>query len=147
LVSLDQFSKAFLIEFLEAQPGYVFYINSFLDIVHTWNYGISFGLFSEYQKYSNVIFLISNSLIILYLIVTYVLDEKSSKLYLLIISGGLGNLLDRIFRGAVFDFIHVHYQNYHFPVFNIADMLISIGICLFILEVFLKSSPKKSIST
>ena len=141
VVFLDQFSKTFLIDFLKTKPGHIFHINSFLDIVYTWNYGISFGLFNKYQKYSNIIFLVLNTTLILYLIAIYLFDKHSSKLYLLIIGGGIGNLIDRLIRGAVFDFIHVYYQNYHFPVFNIADSFISIGIFLFIFEhlIFKKS--------
>jgi len=143
-VLLDQISKSFLIEFLKSKPGHIIHVSSYLDIVHTWNHGISFGLFNKYQKYSNVIFLVLNTALILYLIALYLFEKDSSKLYLLIIGGGIGNLIDRLIRGAVFDFIHVYYQDYHFPVFNIADSLISIGIFLFILENLVLKKPNKS---
>ena len=133
-VFMDQLSKIFLINFLKSKPGYIIHINSFLDIVYTWNYGVSFGFFNKYQKYSNIIFLILNTTLILYLMAIYLFDKNSSKVYLLIIGGGIGNLVDRILHGAVFDFIHFYYKDYHFPVFNIADSFISIGIFLFILE-------------
>ena len=143
LISIDQFSKIFFIDFLATQPGYVLDIGPFFSIVHTWNYGISFGLFNQYQKYSNIIFLISNSLIILYLLANYIIDDRSHKLYLLVISGGIGNLLDRVMRGAVFDFILLHYDNYYFPVFNFADILISGGIFWFIIEIFFIKKNKQ----
>jgi signal peptidase II len=145
LIFIDQFSKFFLIDFLKTQPGYLLYLNPFMDIVYTWNYGISFGFFSQYHKYSNLLFFVSNSLIILYLIGSYVFDSKISKIYLLIISGGLGNLIDRVIHGAVFDFICVHWQDYYFPIFNIADIFISVGIFFFVLETFLMRKTVKSL--
>jgi signal peptidase II len=134
LVLLDQFSKNYFISFLKTQPGYMLNVNGFLDIVYTWNYGISFGLFSKYQKYSNAVFVVCNSLIILYLLAHYIWQKDTSKAYLLIISGGIGNLLDRFIHGAVFDFLHCQFASYSFPVFNIADGLISVGIFFFVLQ-------------
>ena len=139
LVFLDQFSKAYMIDFLKTQKGYNLYLNPLMNFVYTWNYGISFGLFSS-SPYSNIIFLASNSLIILYLLASYLFNHQSSDLYLLVLGGGIGNLIDRFYRGAVFDFIHVHYYDYHFPVFNVADMFISVGIGLFILETLVRKN-------
>ena len=134
LVVFDQFSKSYLIDFLKTKPGYMVKVMPFLDIVYTWNYGISFGLFSKYQKYSNVVFLVCNTLIILYLIAHYLRQENTSKIYLLIIGGGIGNLVDRLVHGAVFDFIHCYFGLYSFPVFNVADALISVGIFCFVMQ-------------
>jgi signal peptidase II len=143
LVVIDQFSKTFFIQYLTTQPDYMIRLSAFLDIVYAWNYGISFGLFSQYKEYSNGVFLVFNSLIVLYLWYIYIVDAQNPKLFLLIISGGIGNLMDRVIRGAVFDFIDFHYGGYHFPAFNVADSLISIGIFLFILEfLFAKKAPK-----
>lgn len=63
--------------------------------------------------------------------------------YAIIISGATGNLIDRFINGAVFDFIYLHYQNYHFPVFNLADCYISLGIMMLIYDMFKsdKSGP------
>ncbi len=143
-----KYSKMFFINFLPTQVGYIGDLGPFISLVHTWNYGISFGLFSQYQEYSNIIFLISNSLILGYLLITYITDASTSKAFVLIISGGIGNLLDRIIRGAVFDFILLHYGGYYFPVFNFADILISVGIFLFMLNVvFIKSKKSQNIKS
>ena len=145
LIGADQFSKTYAIHFLKQQDGYVYYVSQFFDIVYTWNYGISFGLFNQH-KLSNIVFLLLNSAIILYLLVSYIFDRQASSFYLLIIGGGLGNIFDRFYRGAVFDFIHLHYQDYYFPVFNIADSFISIGIGLLLVEIlFANLQAKKDV--
>ena len=144
LITIDQTSKSYLILYLKTQPGYVLEILPILDFVYAWNYGISFGLLREYYQYSNAAFLILNSLIITYLIYL-MLKAKSclSQLGLIFIVGGaLGNLVDRIFRGAVFDFLYFHYQNLAFPAFNMADSFITIGACFFIYDYLFYSKSK-----
>lgn len=129
LIALDQLSKWWIIGYLKQQPSFVSRITSFFDIVYVWNYGISFGLFREYYQYSNIILIIVNSFIIVYLW-SLLLNSKSALVYLgysCIIGGAIGNIMDRIFRGAVFDFLHFHYRQYSFPAFNLADAFISIG--------------------
>jgi signal peptidase II len=116
-------------------------------MVYAWNYGVSFGLFSKHTNYSNWTFLILNSFIVLYLV--FLLKKNQNKLInyslILIISGALGNIIDRIFRGAVFDFIFFYYEDFYFPAFNLADSFISIGACLFILDyIFNKKHLKKN---
>jgi len=144
LITIDQTSKSYLILYLKTQPGYVLEILPILDFVYAWNYGISFGLLREYYQYSNAAFLILNSLIITYLIYL-MLKAKTclSQLGLIFIVGGaLGNLVDRIFRGAVFDFLYFHYQNLAFPAFNMADSFITIGACFFIYDYLFYSKSK-----
>ena len=144
LITIDQTSKSYLILYLKTQPGYVLEILPILDFVYAWNYGISFGLLREYYQYSNAAFLILNSLIITYLIYL-ILKTKTclSQLGLIFIIGGaLGNLADRIFRGAVFDFLYFHYQNLAFPAFNMADSFITIGACFFIYDYLFYSKSK-----
>lgn len=137
LLFLDQFSKNYFIKNLKFFYGYQIKITSFLSIVYTWNYGISFGFFSEYRQYSNLAFLILNISITLYF--CFLVRKSTAKMeissYLLIICGAVGNIIDRIYRGAVFDFIKFHYNEYYFPVFNFADSYISIGAFLLFLFV------------
>jgi signal peptidase II len=146
LVFLDQLSKMFFITYLKNQQNYIYQLLPFLDMVYAWNYGVSFGLFNEHTKYSNWIFLILNSFIVLYL--GSLFKQNQSKLInyslILIIGGALGNIVDRLFRGAVFDFIFFYYEDFYFPAFNLADSFISIGACLFILDyIFNKKHLKK----
>jgi signal peptidase II len=133
---VDQLSKWWVKSMLLTKPGYFLSITSFLDLVYSWNHGISFGMFQEYQGTSNKIFLILNAGIILY-IWRLLLKAENYKFYVgysLIIGGAVGNLYDRLVHGAVFDFIYFHYKNFHFPAFNIADSLICIGALIIILE-------------
>jgi len=136
LILTDQGSKTFFIYYLENNPNH--YVNAlpFLDIVYSWNRGVSFGLFGGI--YSNLFFLFTNSIIVSYMVVFLLQNTKnlvclSKTGLLLIISGALGNLIDRIFRNAVFDFIYFNYQDFYFPAFNFADFCISLGVVFFIL--------------
>jgi len=135
LLLLDQFSKNYFIKNLKFFEGYQIKITNFLSVVYAWNYGISFGFFSEYRQYSNTIFLVMNFAITLY--ICFLAKGSNAKMellsYVLIISGAIGNLIDRIYRGAVFDFIKFHYNEHYFPVFNFADSYISIGAFLLFL--------------
>jgi len=144
LVLFDQLSKTYLISYLKTEPNFILEILPFLDFVYAWNYGISFGLFKQYYQYSNYVLLVLNSFIVMYLISMLVKSESKLSIYglNLIISGAIGNLVDRIIRGAVFDFIYFNYQDFSFPAFNLADSFISIGAALFIYDYFFK---KKSL--
>lgn len=141
LILIDQLSKEFLITYLKTQPIYVLEVTPFLDFVYAWNYGISFGLFQQYLHYSNFAFILLNSIIILYL--TNTLTKSDSPLtqvaLTLIIGGALGNIIDRLLRGAVFDFLYFYYQDYAFPAFNLADSFITIGAGIFIYQYLFKT--------
>lgn len=133
LIIIDQFSKQFAINSLQEQPNYIYNFAPFLSFVYSWNYGISFGWFSEYYEYSNYAFLVINSFIILYMI--YIVYKSETKIVqisiCLVIGGALGNLIDRVIKGAVFDFIYFHYNQFSFPAFNMADSFITIGAVIF----------------
>ena len=114
------------------------YVNSFFSLFLVWNKGIGFGLFS-FDKSSiyngiSLIILIIN-LIIIYLI--YI--EKTPKTYFLaiILGGSIGNLFDRYYYTAVPDFIDLNYNGYHWFIFNVADIFITLGIICLIFAEFL----------
>ena len=141
LVLLDQLSKGFLITYLKSTPNYVLEVLPCLDFVYAWNYGISFGLFRQYSHYSNYVFLFINSIIVVYLAdfinKTHSITAQVGLTF--IIGGAMGNILDRLFQGAVFDFIYFHYYDYSFPAFNLADSFITIGAILYIYQYCFKS--------
>jgi signal peptidase II len=145
LVLLDQLSKTYLISYLKTKPQFILNITPFLDLVYAWNYGISFGLFREYYQYSNYVLIVLNSLITIYLInFSLGIKSKLSTWGLnLIIGGAIGNLIDRLIRGAVFDFIYFNYNEFEFPAFNLADCFITVGAALFIWDYLLQ---KKSLA-
>jgi signal peptidase II len=135
---IDQISKWWFIGFLKTIPMRTIEVTSFFNLVYVWNYGISFGMFSEYYQYSNLFFIIFNITVVFYLF--YLLincsNVRSFFSYCLIIGGAVGNLYDRIVRGAVFDFIDLHLSSLHFAVFNIADSFITLGALLLIYDYY-----------
>ena len=137
----DQLSKWWVKTILVTKPGYMISLTSYLDIVYSWNHGISFGMFSEYQVIANKIFIWLNSIIVLYLF-RALLHSQNYKYYVgygFIIGGAVGNLYDRLVNGAVFDFIAFHYHELYFPIFNLADCYIFLGAVIVLLE-FRKAS-------
>ena len=120
------------------------YINSYINLILVWNTGVGFGLlsFDKSTIYNLItILIIFINLIILYLIIKS--DKIRSYLFLIILSGSMGNLFDRIYYSAVPDFIDISYKGYHWFIFNIADVFISIGVlCLIFVEIFMKNINK-----
>tara|TARA_B110000116_G_C16256361_1_gene324584 strand:- start:28 stop:498 length:471 start_codon:yes stop_codon:yes gene_type:complete len=135
---LDRATKIYLINLQASGIDIDFYVNSLLNIYLVWNTGIGFGLISLesnifYHLLSFVIFSINLVLIF------FLTKSKGSSTYLLtlIIGGSLGNLFDRLYYYAVPDFIDIHIRNFHWFVFNVADIFITIGIIgIIILELF-----------
>lgn len=135
-IFFDQISKFYIANyFINNNNETYLVINKFLYFTSSFNKGISFGLFNDFV-YSNLIFLTVNFLIITIIWVSYLKTYGIS--CCLIIGGAIGNLIDRIFRGAVLDFILLHYKEYSFPVFNCADAFISFGVFLIIMRYFLE---------
>ena len=136
IFTLDRLSKLFILNILEDKDKVDIYINSFLNLYLVWNKGIGFGLFSfddtkVYNLITSLILLING--IIIYLIFI----EKGAKVYFLltILGGSLGNFVDRLYYRAVPDFIDLNYQGYHWFIFNVADIFITLGIiCLIFAE-------------
>ena len=145
--ALDRASKTIILNILENVGKVDVYVNSFLSLYLVWNQGIGFGLFSFDQShiYNGItLFIFFINLIILYLI--YI--EKTPKTYFLaiILGGSCGNLFDRYYYNAVPDFIDLSYKSYHWFIFNVADIFITIGIiCLILTEIlnYKKYNDKK----
>jgi len=131
---LDRASKIKIISQQEKSSGSIF-INDYLNLDLIWNTGISFGLLSQnaniyYHLISLVIFFVIIFLIFLIIKATFI--EKI--LYSLILGGAIGNLIDRLIFFAVPDFIDFHINNLHWFTFNIADIFITLGIILIIIQ-------------
>ena len=145
--ALDRFSKIYILNILNDEGQVDFYINQYLNIYLVWNTGIGFGLFSSennifYNLFTVIIILIN--FVLLYFAYT---ETKIKSFFLMIILGGsLGNLFDRIYYRAVPDFIDLNYAGYHWFIFNVADIFITLGIICLILSEFIfykKSNVKK----
>ena len=132
--TLDRSSKIFVIDLVQSNQGEIF-IYDFLNLTLNWNTGIAFGLlsFKANLLYHSISALIL--LIIVYLIYLMVVSDKFGKITIsLIIGGALGNIYDRLNYYAVPDFIDFHVGEFHWFTFNIADIFISIGIIIIIIN-------------
>ena len=147
VLALDRISKTIILNILENDGKVDIYINSFFNLFLVWNKGIGFGLFSFDQNYiynGITLFIFIINLIIVYLIY----KEKTPKTYFLaiILGGSIGNLFDRYYYSAVPDFIDLNYKGYHWFIFNVADIFITLGIiCLILAELlnYKKQNDKK----
>ena len=142
---IDRISKLLIIGSPETYEQYGISITSFLNFNLIWNEGIAFGLFSFDEKFyynllTIIIFLII--LIIIWLMLKSKGFEKIS--FLLIIGGSIGNIYDRIYYSAVPDFIDIHFNNYHWFIFNVADIFITLGIVFLICIEILGSKNRKN---
>ena len=142
---LDRITKNYILNLAEDQGIIDITINPLLNIILVWNSGIGFGLL---QFDENIIYnLITVLIVIVNIIIIYLLfnSEKLHKiLFSMILGGSLGNLYDRIYYNSVPDFIDLNYNGYHWFVFNVADIFISLGIiALIFLELFIKTKNEK----
>ncbi len=138
--SIDRISKIKIINQIDKNN---IFINDFVNFDLVWNTGIGFGIFSTnsnliYNSISTII-----GLVILFLIYLIIKSEFIDKiLFSLVLGGALGNFYDRLVYFAVPDFIDLHYQNFHWFTFNIADIFISIGIIFVIFKDLLFKNEK-----
>ena len=131
---LDRLSKIFVIQLDKSNLGSDIFNSAYLNIVLIWNKGIAFGLFSFNEAFLyNILSLIISIIIIILIIMS--LNSQALKRYslLMIVGGALGNLHDRIFSKAVPDFIDLHINNFHWFIFNVSDIFITIGVILMII--------------
>ena len=129
---LDRFTKQ---KILQKYNDDIFYVNDYINFDLIWNTGIGFGLLSTNSLlvYNSVTLLIG--IVILFLAYILAISEKADKLiYSIIVGGALGNFYDRVIFNAVPDFIDLHYDNFHWFTFNLADIFITIGILIFIIK-------------
>ncbi len=137
----DRFSKFKIIE--NQLKNNSIYINDFLNFDLVWNTGIGFGLLSSNSTlFYNTITVIIGIVIVflIYLLINSKLYDKI--LFSLIIGGALGNFYDRLVYLAVPDFIDVHYENFHWFTFNLADIFITIGIVMLLLNEITKKNER-----
>tara|TARA_B100001059_G_C17690359_1_gene504607 strand:- start:328 stop:828 length:501 start_codon:yes stop_codon:yes gene_type:complete len=114
-----------------------FYVNNFINLELIWNIGVGFGFLSTSSTILYNSITITILIVIFFLIYTLVTSAKIDKfIYSVIIGGAFGNFYDRIIYRAVPDFIDIHYNNFHWFTFNLADIFITIGIIIYILRSF-----------
>ena len=143
---LDRFSKIFVISYSEKILSADLFFSKFLNISLIWNEGIAFGLFSFEQSYLYDFLTIFISIVIIIIFFMILKNKGMKKISLLIIFGGaLGNLYDRIFFKAVPDFIDFHIGNFHWFIFNVSDIFITLGV-LFLIYLELIDNQKDNIN-
>ena len=135
-VFLDRYTKnEVIINFSEN----VFFINNFINIDLIWNTGIGFGFFStESSLIYNLVSALVGVVIVILCYFTIISEVTDKLIYAIIIGGAIGNFYDRLIFNAVPDFIDLHYDRYHWFTFNVADIFITLGIIIFLINEFLK---------
>jgi len=135
LVIVDQLSKLLVYGYLK--PNESLEITSFLSFSHVHNYGAAFSFLANEDGWQQYFLVMVSSIASLAIAIWMAKTTKQQVFKLLalslILSGAVGNLIDRAALGFVIDFIDFHYQTFYFPVFNVADMAISAGVVLLIL--------------
>tara|TARA_B100000524_G_C23395492_1_gene278481 strand:- start:60 stop:536 length:477 start_codon:yes stop_codon:yes gene_type:complete len=136
---LDRVSKISIINLLENSDNGHIQVTNFLSFNLIWNEGIAFGLFSFdqelYYNFLTIIIILVTTIILWMIIKTKGLEKIA---FLMIFGGSLGNIFDRLVYSSVPDFIDLHYNNFNWFIFNVADIFISIGIILLIYLEFFK---------
>ena len=141
---LDRLSKIYVIQLDKNNLESDIFNSAYLNIVLIWNKGIAFGLLSFNESYLyNIISLIIAIIIIVLVIMS--LKSQGFKRYslLMIVGGALGNLHDRIFFNAVPDFIDFHVENFHWFIFNVSDIFITLGVISMIVLELLNNKIEK----
>jgi signal peptidase II len=133
---LDRLLKIYIIKKTEETGSSVVFLSEYLNLQLVWNKGIAFGLLSiDESVYYNLITLLIFIVIIILIYFANKCEGFEKISYILIISGALGNIFDRIYYNAVPDFIDLNYKGYHWFIFNVADIFITLGIiCLIFAE-------------
>ena len=142
---LDRLSKIYVIYLDKKYLGSEIFSSKFLDINLIWNDGIAFGLFSFDDKMLYDILTILILIVIIALIFMTLGSQGTKKFSLLMILGGaLGNVFDRLFYRAVPDFLDFHVGNYHWFIFNVADIFITLGVIFMIILEFIGNNDKNN---
>ena len=141
---LDRLSKIYVLSLAKINNSVDIFVTEYLNIYLIWNEGIAFGLLSFSQS---SIYNIITVLIVIISLVVYTLIIKTNDIrfyfYSLVFGGATGNLFDRLYYSAVPDFIDLHIHNYHWFIFNVADIFITIGVvCLILVELIFNKSLK-----
>tara|TARA_B100002049_G_scaffold165938_1_gene124621 strand:+ start:428 stop:928 length:501 start_codon:yes stop_codon:yes gene_type:complete len=145
---LDRISKFYILNLAEINNSVDIYLTPFLNLHLIWNKGIAFGLLSFNQSsiYNFITILI---VVITFVILIIIIRSNDYRVYffIFIFSGSLGNLFDRIYYSAVPDFIDFHLSDFHWFIFNVADIFISLGVlCLIFVEIFFNKKLNNEIN-
>jgi signal peptidase II len=148
LLALDQISKSVVVA--QMKLGQSIDILPVFNFTYVHNYGAAFSFLSDaggWQSYFFSTIAISISGLLIYWLKKLPATNKLLCVaYALVLAGAIGNLVDRLVYGYVIDFLHVYYQQWDFPVFNIADVAISMGAALLLLDAFYEQKEAKAVN-
>ena len=141
IFSIDRISKIYILKIAEIESSVDIYLTPYLNFYLIWNKGIAFGFFSfnESLIYNLITLVIT---VIILIILSMIIKSNGFKKYslMIVMGGALGNLFDRIYYSAVPDFIDFHINGYHWFIFNVADIFVTVGIlCLIFDEMFINN--------
>ena len=140
LIVMDQYTK--LMVSLHIPLNYSEkVVEGFFNFTHIRNSGVAFGLFASQQsEYKALMFIAISTIAIIAILVIFHQTPKEKKMVqtglILIFSGAIGNLIDRILHGEVIDFVDFFINRHHFPAFNIADSCITVGVIMMVIDLF-----------
>lgn len=138
ILVLDRFSKLLALVWCEQTHD----ITSFFSCTLSFNRGVSWSLFSSENFWMTLVLISAIIGLIVFLCwhaYKRLQENKSITAEVMIIAGAIGNVIDRFLYGAVVDFIAFHYQSWYFPIFNVADIAISLGVALFVIREWRKA--------
>ena len=143
IIVLDQLSKFYVFNVLLADTNFIAY-TSFFNLIKAWNTGVSFSIFSNSGIWGVIgLSVFAITVVVCLLVWLYKEKIRINQIALgLIIGGAIGNVIDRIRFGAVFDFLDLYFGDYHWPAFNVADSAICVGAFLLIAFSFLPTKTK-----
>lgn len=148
IVALDQWTKYYIkTHFMLHESKEV--IKGFFDIVYVQNPGAAFGFLARLDDAYRRGFFVVVTIVAISAVAYLLVKEKDMKLrffsYTLVLAGAVGNFIDRIYMGKVVDFLLFYYKTYQWPAFNVADMAISVGICLLVYDyLFIKRGKNEN---
>tara|TARA_B100001741_G_C16142822_1_gene409829 strand:+ start:73 stop:567 length:495 start_codon:yes stop_codon:yes gene_type:complete len=129
---LDRYTKLLILDNFSENT---YYLNDYINLDLIWNIGIGFGFFSTDSNILYNLISLVIALVIIFLLYIFVTSETLDKMiFTLILGGALGNFYDRLIYKAVPDFIDLHYANFHWFTFNVADIFITVGIIIFVIK-------------
>ena len=133
----DRISKIWMISLSNSRDNSTIELLPFINLHLIWNEGIAFGLFS-FSESSNYNLLTILILFIILVVLWMVIKTKGVEKYcfLMVFGGSIGNVYDRLFYSSVPDFIDIYYKNFHWFIFNVADIFITLGVIVLILNEF-----------
>jgi signal peptidase II len=143
---VDRLSKVYILKIAELESAVDIYVTQYLNLYLIWNKGIAFGLLAFKEDYIyNVTTLIITTISIIILIMMTKSEGFKKYSLLFVFGGSLGNLFDRIYYSAVPDFIDFHIKEFHWFIFNVADIFITLGIiCLIFDEIFVNNKKNEN---